>query len=109
MRQPTKTIREYRAALDVEDNPHTHKLLGIELADSGQWTEALSEFRAAERGGEPDELLRFRIGQALEAIGHQTEGATEYRKFLNSKACTKVLPDERCAVARQQAAQTLGQ
>ena len=45
-------IREYRRALALEDDPHTHKLLAIELANGGQVEEAISEFRIAERGGE---------------------------------------------------------
>ena len=45
-------IREYRRALALEDDPHTHKLLAIELANAGQFEEAISEFRIAERGGE---------------------------------------------------------
>ena len=101
LHQREKAIREYRAALALEANPHTHKLLGIELADSGQWSEALSEFRAAERGGEPDDLLPFRIGQALEASIQRSEAVIEYKKFLNSHACTQALPDERCETARK--------
>lgn len=94
-----ETIREYRAALALEDSAHTHKLLGIELAAAGQWAEAINEFRAAERGGEPDDLLPFRIGQALDATGHDDEAKTEYITFLKSKTCTQSLPDERCAAA----------
>jgi MFS family permease len=45
-------IREYRQALALEDDPHTHKLLAIELANAGHVEEAISEFRIAERGGE---------------------------------------------------------
>lgn len=45
-------IREYRQALAVEDDPHTHKLLAIELANAGHIEEAISEFRSAEQGGE---------------------------------------------------------
>lgn len=100
-----KTIREYRAALALEDNAHTHKLLGIELADAGQWAEAINEFRAAERGGEPDELLPFRLGQALEASGQTAAAVPEYKRFLNSQACTKVLPEERCEIARRRTAE----
>ena len=44
----TTAIREYRAALALEDNPHTHKLLAIELANAGFVSEAVSEFRLAE-------------------------------------------------------------
>ena len=45
-------IREYREALKREDDPHTHKLLAIELANAGYMEEANSEFQLAERGGE---------------------------------------------------------
>ena len=46
-------IREYRRALALEDNPHTHKLLAIALANAGQVNEAVAEFRLAQQGGEP--------------------------------------------------------
>ena len=45
-------IHEYRQALALEDNPHTHKLLALELADAGYTDEAEKEFRLAEQGGE---------------------------------------------------------
>ena len=45
-------IREDRQALALEDDPHTHKLLAIELAEAGYVEEAISEFRIAEEGGE---------------------------------------------------------
>lgn len=48
-------IKEYRQALALEDNPHTRKLLAIELADAGYTSEAASEFRLAEQGGEPQD------------------------------------------------------
>ena len=99
--QSAKTIREYRAALSQEENPHTHKLLGLELADRGQWAEALEEFRLAQRGGEPDELLPFRIAQVLTAKGNQVESVIEYQRFLYSHACTQEPPDDRCEIARK--------
>ena len=46
-------ILEYREALKLENNPHTHKLLAIELANDGQLNEASAELRLAEQGGEP--------------------------------------------------------
>jgi hypothetical protein len=46
-------IREYRRALALEDNAHTHKLLAIELANAGQLDEAMAEFRLAQQRGEP--------------------------------------------------------
>jgi hypothetical protein len=101
MNQRGRTIREYRAALALEDNPHTHKLLGIELAETQEWVEALREFRAAERGGEPDDSLLFRIGQALDASGQSPEAVASYNKFLNSQACVQALPDSRCEIARE--------
>ena len=44
----TTAIREYRAALTLDDNPHTRKLLAIELANAGYISEAVLEFRLAE-------------------------------------------------------------
>jgi hypothetical protein len=99
--QPANTIREYRMALSLEDNPHTHKLLGIELAEEKQWAAALDEFRLAERGGEPDDSLAFRTAWALEALGKIPDAVTEYQKFVASSICSQPLPDEQCAVARQ--------
>lgn len=46
-------IREYRRAIALENNPHTHKLLAIELANDGQVNEAAAELRLAQQGGEP--------------------------------------------------------
>jgi hypothetical protein len=48
-----RAIREYRRALSLEDDPHTRKLLAIELALAGQLSEAVSEFHLAQQGGEP--------------------------------------------------------
>jgi hypothetical protein len=44
----TTAIREYRGALALEGNQHTHKLLAIELANAGYVSEAVLEFRLAE-------------------------------------------------------------
>lgn len=93
-------INEYRRALEIEDNAHTHKLLALELSEAGRWTEALSEMQLAERGGEPDELIPFRVGQLLDRLDHPNRAALEYERFLNSSACTRVLPDERCETVR---------
>jgi hypothetical protein len=101
MNQNERAIREYRAALKVEDNPHTHKLLGIELAATAKWEEALSEFRKAEIGNEPDETLPFRIAQMLSALGRNEEAAPEYSHFLRSTLCKQPLPDDRCSIAAQ--------
>lgn len=46
-------IREYRRALAIENNPHTHKLLAFELVQTGELDAAASEFRLAQQGGEP--------------------------------------------------------
>jgi tetratricopeptide (TPR) repeat protein len=100
MNQRARAIREYRAALILEDNPHTHKLLGIELADARQWNDALHEFRAAERGGEPDKLLALRCGQVLEATGNKAEAMIEYQRFLKSHACIQQIPEKECVDAR---------
>ena len=98
--QREKTIREYRAALALEDDAHTHKLLGIELIEGNQPQEALREFRLAESRGEPDESLPFRIGQALDATGNHIGATIEFRRFLESQACSRVQPDDRCEPTR---------
>ena len=48
-------ISEYKAALALDDDPHTHKLLAIQLANAGRTSEAGDEFRRAQKGGEPVE------------------------------------------------------
>jgi len=57
-------IHEYREALKREDDPHTHKLLAIELVNAGYLEEAISEFRIAEQGGEDCEARDFRCQAA---------------------------------------------
>lgn len=95
-----KTIREYRAALQLEENAHTRNLLGIELAASGQLEAALVEFRAAERGGEPDDELPLRIANALDALNRPAEAMPEYQKFLGTRRCMNSYPDPQCAAAK---------
>jgi tetratricopeptide (TPR) repeat protein len=96
-----KTIQEYKDALALEDNPHTHKLLAIELAGAGYWTDAISEFRLAQQGREPDDLIHFHLGVLLEKLGHPGEARLEYEEFLNTSACTHEPVDVRCEAARQ--------
>ena len=95
-----RTIGEYRGALLQEDNAHTHKLLAIELADVGNWSEALLEFRLAEEGGEPDDSISFRIGSLLDILNLEGQAKLEYQRFLVTKACTDPVPDDRCVTAR---------
>ena len=95
-----KTIIEYRQALLDDDNPHTHKLLAIELANTGNWTEALWEFRIAEEGGEPDDSIPFRIGSVLEVLNLEGQARLEYQRYLVTPACMDPVPDGRCVIAR---------
>lgn len=83
------TIREYRAALRIVDDAHTHKLLAVQLAEDGQAEAALAELRAAERGGEPDELLTLRVASALDTLGRAEEAVAEYENFLRSESCSR--------------------
>lgn len=92
-------IREYRAALRLADDAHTHKLLGVQLAEDNQLEAALAEFRAAERGGEPDALLPLRTAHTLDALGRTAEARLEYQKFLREDLCTRPAPDARCQEA----------
>ena len=57
-------IREYRQALAVEDDPHTHKLLAIELATAGHIDEAITEFRIADQAGETCQREDYRCQAA---------------------------------------------
>ena len=92
-------IDEYRAALALDDNPHTRKLLALELADAGDWTGALFELRTAEQGGETDDLMAFRIATLLDSLNLPNQATLEYQRFLESRACTQPVPEERCAGA----------
>lgn len=96
-----RVIAEYRLALAAEDNAHTHKLLANELAETGYLTEALGEFRLAERGGEPDPLIPFRIATLLDMMGYINQAELEYERFLNSGVCLSAPTEPACAGARQ--------
>ncbi|HEY9404557.1 MAG TPA: hypothetical protein VIQ24_18005 [Pyrinomonadaceae bacterium] len=109
LKRRAATIREYRAALRLADDAHTRKLLGVQLAEDGQTEAALAEFRAAERGGEPDDLLSYRIAFALDTLGRAGEAAGEYQKFLQGGSCAqRPSPDARCAQAASRLGQTQG-
>jgi Flp pilus assembly protein TadD len=97
-------IAEYRAALQLEDDPHTHKLLAIELAADGRAEDALTEFRAAERGGEPDPQIPYGMGLALDALGREREALVEYKRYTNGPTCTQALPEVNCTTARSRIA-----
>jgi len=100
-------ISEFRAALEIDDNPHTRKLLAMELAETGDRTGALFELRTAEQRGETDHLMAFHVATLLDSLNLPNQATLEYQRFLESSACTQPLPDERCggATLRIQAAQ----
>lgn len=99
-----EAIAQYQAALSESDDPHIHKLLAIELSAMNYWTEALAEFRLAEKGGEPDDLIILRIAQLLDNLNQPNQAEIEYQRFLDSAICTQALPDERCELARKRMA-----
>ncbi|MCM3869140.1 MAG: hypothetical protein ND895_00405 [Pyrinomonadaceae bacterium] len=92
-------IDEYRAALGLDDNPHTRKLLAMELADAGDRTGALFELRTAEQGGEIDDLIAFHVATLLDSLNLPNQATLEYQRFLESSTCTQPLPEERCTGA----------
>ncbi len=107
--QHARAANEYRAALHSADDAHTRKLLGLELAASGQRAEALVELRAAEQGGEPDAALPYHIASTLDALDRRAEAVNEYQRFLVSDLCAQSVPDERCQSARTRVAQQTAQ
>jgi tetratricopeptide (TPR) repeat protein len=92
-------ISEYRNALKVEDNAHTHKLLAIQLAEAGMLQEAVAEFRLAQSGGEPDDSISYQLGVLLEKLNRPEEARVEYRRFIKTESCTRSDPDNRCRTA----------
>jgi tetratricopeptide (TPR) repeat protein len=96
-----ETIAQYRAALLEQDDPHTRKLLGIELYESGYWTESLGELRKAEEEGESDDLVIFRIATLLDLLNLTSQARVEYKRFLESSSCVQPLPDPPCEIARK--------
>jgi hypothetical protein len=97
---PDQTVFEYKSALALEDDPHTHNLLGRELVENHRCAEAIVELRAAQRGGEPDPILPYNLAVALTEAGNMKEAQLEFEGFLASNACTAAMPDARCNAAR---------
>jgi tetratricopeptide (TPR) repeat protein len=92
-------IREYRRALELEENPHTRKLLAIQLAQAGYLTDAISEFRLAQEGGEPDDTIHFDVGVLLQRLEQNGQARLEFQEFLLSPECMQF--DSRCDSARE--------
>ena len=92
-------ITQYREALKIEDNAHTHKLLALSLMEAGDLNGAITEFRTALAGGEPDDLIHFYLGNELDKLSRKDEAVVEYQKFLNSKTCSEI--DARCDSVRE--------
>ena len=92
-------IREYREALKVEDNAHTHKLLALSLMEAGDLNAAITEFRTALAGGEHDDAIHFYLGNVLDKLIRKDEAVVEYQKFVNSKICSEI--DARCDSVRE--------
>jgi tetratricopeptide (TPR) repeat protein len=98
--QRDKLIYEYSQALQLKDDPHTHKLLAIELLNANQYGKALEEFFIAKKGGEPDESLSFHIAYTLDTLNRKDEALAYYNKFLNSQLCQKPTLNPQCEIAK---------
>jgi len=92
-------IGEYRAALTIENNAHVHKLLAVELMQVGYFSEAISEFRLAQKGGEPDDYIHHNLGLLFERIELYGQSRLEFEEFLLTETCQTF--DDRCNSARQ--------
>lgn len=82
-------IREYRQALALEDSPHTHKLLAEQLMQAGYLSEAISEFRLAQQGGEPDDFIYYHLGLLFDRVDLKGQAKLEFENFLLSTTCTQ--------------------
>ena len=96
---PLTAIEEYREALKLEDNAHTHKLLALSLMEAGDTLEAISEFRSAELQGEEDDTIHYYLGILLDRIKMKAQAREEFKEFAFSETCLKI--DNRCEDARQ--------
>ncbi|HKV36735.1 MAG TPA: hypothetical protein VJP89_20515 [Pyrinomonadaceae bacterium] len=92
-------ISEYRRALTIEDDPHIHKLLAVELMQAGYFTDAVSEFRLAQEGGEPDDFINYYLGLLLDRLNLKGQAKQEFENFLVSTTCTQ--EDPKCAEVRE--------
>ena len=92
-------IREYRNALAQEDDPHTHKLLALQLMQAGYLTDAISEFRLAQQGGEPDDYIHYNLGLLFERIDQYGQARLEFEEFLLTQTCET--NEDVCESARQ--------
>jgi len=92
-------ISEYRRALTIEDDAHIHKLLAVELMQAGYLTEAVSEFRLAQQGGEPDDFIHYYLGLLLDRLNLKGQAKLEFESFLLSTTCTQEEP--KCAEVRE--------
>lgn len=102
---PLSAMREYREALKLEDNAHTHKLLGLSLMEAGYTLEAITEFRTAELKGEEDDNIHYYLGILLDRINMKGQSIEEFNNYTISETCLQTV--ERCEDARQRVARGL--
>ncbi len=96
---PNTAASEYRKAIEIENDPHTHKLLAHVLEGAGNLNEAITELRIAEKGGEPDDAIYYHLGDFLQRAQRKDESIVELKKFVASPTCLQI--DARCEDARQ--------
>jgi len=94
-----RTISELKAALALDDDPHTHKLLALEFFEAGYLSDAVHEYRIAEVGGEPDDSIHYKLGIIYERLNQTGQARLEYQQFLSTSTCLRANP--RCASARE--------
>lgn len=95
----TTAISEYREALTIENDAHIHKLLAMELMQTGYLTEAVSEFRLAQQGGEPDDFINYYLGLLFERLNLKSQAKVEFESFLVSTTCTQ--QESKCEEVRE--------
>jgi tetratricopeptide (TPR) repeat protein/DNA-binding winged helix-turn-helix (wHTH) protein/TolB-like protein len=74
--------RRYVTLARADSKPNAHDTLGLVLAWSGRYEEAIAEYRTALAAGPRFELAARHLGNALAHLGRYREARAEYLRYL---------------------------
>jgi hypothetical protein len=84
-------IREYRRALELEENPHTHKLLAIQLAQAGYLTDAISEFRWRRKAASRMRRCTSTLACCCRDSNRTDKRASSFRSFYSARDVSSLI------------------